>query len=64
MREGQIGQAVEDYGEAIRLDPHNSLTYNNRGATYDDLGQHERAVDLGFDGALLEEEIERIKRER
>ena len=31
--------------EAIRLDPQYAIAYNNRGFAYDNLGQHERAIE-------------------
>ena len=40
----QYKRAIQDYAEAIRLDPQNASAYNNRGSAYDDLGQYERAI--------------------
>ena len=41
----------ENYAEAIRLNPENAKTYNNRGLAYGNLGQYERAIQ-DFDEAI------------
>ena len=46
-----MGRAIEDYTEAIRLDPELAVAYSNRGLAYDELGQMERAV-ADFDEAI------------
>ena len=38
-------EAIADYTQAIALDPKYAVTYNNRGATYSDLGQYVKAID-------------------
>ena len=38
-----IDAAIENYGEAIALDPEHHNAYNNRAAAYDGMGLHERA---------------------
>ncbi len=44
---GQHQRAIEDYDEAIRLDPQDAAAYNNRGLAYVDLGQFQKAtIDL------------------
>ena len=48
---GEYGKAIEDYDEAIRLDPQEANTYYNRGIAYGNLGQHERAIE-DFDEAI------------
>ena len=57
--------------EAIHLDPQLALAYANRARAFTLLGKDaeaqqdaDRAVELGFDRAVVEEEIERLKRER
>lgn len=42
---GQYQRAVEDYDQAIRLNPQDATAYSNRGAAYRGLGQHERAIE-------------------
>jgi len=37
-------RAIEDYNEAIRLDPKFALAYNNRGAAYGDKNERDRAI--------------------
>ena len=41
---GQYDRAIQDYDEAIRLDPQLAVVYNNRGLAYNELGQYERAI--------------------
>jgi tetratricopeptide (TPR) repeat protein len=36
--------AIENFGEAILLDPEHRNAYNNRASIYDDLGMHKRAL--------------------
>jgi tetratricopeptide (TPR) repeat protein len=43
--EGKTDQAFVHYNEAIRLKPDNVLAYNNRGTTYNILGQNQRALE-------------------
>ena len=38
-------RAIQDYDEAIRLDPQAALAYHNRGLAYGTLGQYERAIE-------------------
>ena len=40
---GQYEKAVQDYDEAIRLNPQFAVAYNNRGVAYEWLGQKEKA---------------------
>ena len=49
--EGQHEQAIQDFGEAIRLDPQNAGAYHNRGVAYARLGQYEQAIQ-DFDEAI------------
>ncbi|MCH8008749.1 MAG: fused MFS/spermidine synthase [Chloroflexi bacterium] len=44
-RIGQAERAIQDYHEAVRLEPQYALAYFNRGAAYLDLGQFQRAID-------------------
>ena len=37
--------AVAAYDEALRLNPQNAMVYNNRGKAYNDLGEHQRAIE-------------------
>ena len=68
---GQYGQALKDYDEAIRLDPRYAIAHANRALAYALLGMDteaeqdvERAVELGFDRATLELDVEVIKGQR
>jgi len=38
-------QAIDNFDEAIRLDPQFADAYHNRGTTYRNLGQFERAIE-------------------
>ena len=40
---GQYERAIEDYDEAIRIDPEYGKAYYNRGIAYEILGQQPRA---------------------
>jgi len=42
--DGQHELAIQDYTEAIRLDPQYAIAYRGRGVVYSDLGQHQRAI--------------------
>ncbi len=37
--EGQYERAIQDFGEAIRLDPQNAGAYHNRGVAYGRIGK-------------------------
>ena len=41
---GYYQEAIEQYDEAIRIDPQDANTYNGRGLAYGGLGQYERAI--------------------
>lgn len=43
--QGQLNEALAEFGEAIRLDPQLALAYNKRGFAYDRLGQYQRALE-------------------
>ena len=49
--QGDYGKAIEDYDEAIRLDPKYAGAYHSRGQAYGLLGQYERAIE-DFDEAI------------
>ena len=58
---GQHQLAIQDYDEAIRLDPELAVAYGDRALAYTLLGKHkeaqqdvDRAVELGADSGLLE----------
>jgi tetratricopeptide (TPR) repeat protein len=36
--------AIEQFTEAIRLDPQDADAYGNRGLSYGELGEHQRAI--------------------
>ena len=42
--DGQHELAIQDYTEAIRLDPQYAIAYRGRGVVYSDLGQHQRSI--------------------
>ena len=41
---GQPSRAIQDYDEAIRLNPQDASSYAGRGNLYQGIGQYERAV--------------------
>jgi tetratricopeptide (TPR) repeat protein len=48
---GEYRRAIEDYDEALRIDPRHALAYNNRGNAYSYLGEYRRAIE-DYDQAL------------
>ena len=70
-RLGQFQRAIQDYDEAIRLDPQDALAYANRSVAKTILSLDieaqrdvERAVALGVDRTFLEDLIELHKQDR
>lgn len=69
---GDTERAIADFDEAIRLAPDKAIgAYAGRARVLTIRGRHtqaqeavERAVEVGLDRALLEEEIEELKRKR
>ena len=56
FKQGDYQKAIEQYDEAIRLDPQDALAYYNRGVAYDNLGKtieaerdFAKAKELGYD---------------
>ena len=41
---GEYDRAIQDYGEAIRLNPDFAFAYNNRGIAYRSKGEYDRAI--------------------
>ena len=67
----RLQEAIQDYDEAIRLNPQYARAYTNRARTYAGLGKYteakrdvDQAVELGFDRSELDSDIEGLKRER
>ena len=52
FQEGEYGKAIDDYTEAIRLNPNYPMAYNNRGIAWAAKGDHDKAI-ADFDKALL-----------
>jgi tetratricopeptide (TPR) repeat protein len=48
---GKYDRAIQDYDQAIRLDPRNSLAFGNRAAAYGEKGEYDRAFQ-DFDQAI------------
>ena len=44
MMLGQVDRAIETYARAIKRDPNNTYTYNNRGVAYGAKGDYDRAI--------------------
>lgn len=42
---GQLENAIQNFNQAIRLNPEFAAAYNNRGSAYHDSGQIERAIE-------------------
>ena len=47
----EFDRAIQDYNEALRLDPDSALAYNNRGSAYQHKGDYERAIQ-DYDAAI------------
>jgi tetratricopeptide (TPR) repeat protein len=43
-RKGEYDSAIQDYGQAIRLDPNSAAALNNRGRAYNDERKYDRAI--------------------
>jgi tetratricopeptide (TPR) repeat protein len=41
----KYNQAIEDFSQAIKLDPNNAEYYYKRGVTYGNLNQHQKAIE-------------------
>jgi len=52
VTKGDVDGAIQDYGQALSLNPNNFLTFNNRGFAYAAKGNFERAIQ-DYDQALL-----------
>ena len=48
---GQYDRAIEDYNQAIRLNPNHANAFSNRGATYARKGEYDRAIE-NYDEAI------------
>lgn len=42
---GEYDRAIQDFSEAIRLNPNDARAFYNRGNTYGDMGEHDRAIE-------------------
>jgi len=61
---GEYRRAIEDYDQALRIDPAFAIVYSNRGIAYRLLGEYRRAIQ-DFDQALriAADEIQRFRRD-
>jgi tetratricopeptide (TPR) repeat protein len=50
-RKGQYDHAIEDFDQAIRLNPNDAVAFSNRGAAYARRGQPDRAIE-DYDQAI------------
>jgi tetratricopeptide (TPR) repeat protein len=48
---GDVDRAIQDYSQAIRLNPRSAMIYNNRGVAYDRKGDYDRAI-ADYDQAI------------
>ncbi|MGD0784834.1 MAG: tetratricopeptide repeat protein [Sedimentisphaerales bacterium] len=42
---GRYPEAIEEFGQAVKIRPHYADAYNNRGAAYDDIGRYPEAIE-------------------
>ncbi len=68
---GELQRAIQDYNEAIHINPQYALAYANRAIAYTLLDKDaeaqqdiDRAVELGVNRATLEGRVEQVKQER
>ena len=68
---GQYERAIQDYDEAIRLNPQLAVAYANRAFAYTSLGKDTEAeqdinlaIELGIDRAVMESTIQELKSQR
>ena len=68
---GEVETAVHDYDSAVKFNPYHPLGYVNRAIANAVLGNDEavqediaQAVELGYDEALLDAQIEAAKQRR
>ena len=57
--DGQHELAIQDYTEAIRLDPQYAIAYYTSGYAYYDLGQYERSIQ-DYDEAIRLDPLDAI----
>ena len=57
--DGQHELPIQDYTEAIRLDPQYAIAYRGRGVVYSDLGQHQRSIQ-DYDEAIRPDPLDAI----
>ena len=48
---GENRRAIEDFDQALRIDPGFAIAYSNRGLAYNNLGEHRRAIE-DYDQAI------------
>ena len=62
---GQYDRAIQDFDQAISLDPNDAYAFNSRGNVYKDKGQYDRAIQ-DFDQAIKtrSERRRRLQRSR
>ena len=51
MQEGHLGEAIEAFDKALRLNPRSATSYNGRGVAFNELAQNQRAL-KDYDAAL------------
>jgi len=58
---GSMDKAIDDYNEALKLDPDDGVTYWERGACYNDKPYQEKIIDEGKKKELLEKALKDYK---
>jgi tetratricopeptide (TPR) repeat protein len=48
---GEYQKAIEDYDQAITLNPNNAISFGNRGLAYTNLGEYQKAIN-NYDQAI------------
>ncbi len=71
LTQGKYKRAIEDYDEAIRLNPHLASAFANRAVAYTHLGRDleaqqdtKRGIELGLDRGILQSAIQKTQRNR
>ena len=64
FNQGLFNESIDEFSEAIRLDPQLALAYYNRGTAYNALGEYERAIEDLEEAISLDPQLEQAYHNR